>query len=85
MKELFKRPLLVIMAFFGALNIINLGNVLLPNLIQWLIFIEFLLEFTGMIRDFFLLPIIYPLKKLFQITLPVWFRSYFFIGLLLIS
>lgn len=69
-----------ILAFFGAVGIINLFSDFFPTLIRWVNFLKTVLTFMAELRDFVLYPITALAGWLFNIEIPAWLRSYIFLG-----
>ncbi len=68
-----------------AIGVITFGEDILPSLIKWNDFFVFLIEKIRWIRDLVLLPITYPLREFFNLILFDWWKSYLFIGFLLLN
>jgi len=68
-----------------AVGLINLGSDIFPTFVKWSEFFLFLMDKVRWIRDLVLLPIVYPMKELFNLVLLDWWKSYLFIGFLLFN
>lgn len=72
----------------GILNgvaLINLLADLFPTLIKWKNFFAVFFSFVAKLRDFLLYPLTVFFDWLFGISLPVWIRSYLFVGIIMFS
>jgi len=69
-----------ILSFFSAIGVINLFSDFFPTLIKWVTFFKVLLSFIAQLRDFVLYPLTRLFDWLFDIQIPVWIRSYLFLG-----
>ncbi len=68
-----------------AIGLINFGDDIFPALVKWGDFIKFGLDFVAKIRDIMLIPLTFPIDKIFGLELLDWYKSYLFIGLLFLS
>jgi len=69
----------------NAIALINLVSDLFPTLVKWQDFFVFVLSFVSDLRDFVFYPFTQLLKWSFDITVPVWIRSYIFLGIIIFS
>ncbi|SEA38950.1 hypothetical protein SAMN04487990_1122 [Bizionia paragorgiae] len=68
-----------------AFGLINFGDDIFPAFVKWVDFIKYGLDFVAKIRDIVLIPLTFPIDKLFGLELLDWYKSYLFIGLLFLN
>lgn len=83
MRNIKKYLILPITIIWAAIDLINFFDDLFPALIKWIEFFQISFDHLAEIRDFLMLPLIFPLKEILNITIPSHLRSYIFIGFLL--